>query len=121
MTNISIGQKAEAKAEKYLRKNGFKLEQRNYRCKCGEIDLIMSNRETIIFVEVRQRTDYGFGSASESITASKRSKLSKTASHYLMTHPEACHKPCRFDVVAIDKSGSSTHIDWIPNAFEVDY
>ena len=91
---------------------------RNYRCRFGEIDLIMRENETLVFVEVRKRkplrgrTD--FGGALASITAAKQAKLVATAQHYLadIKHPP----PCRFDAVLLN--GLHTRdVEWLTNAF----
>lgn len=117
----SIGSIAEALAERYLKKNGLKLIARNYRCKSGEIDLIMRDHDTIVFIEVRLRSNPDYASALESVTAAKQQRIIKAASHYLLSHPDFASEPCRFDVVAIDKTDRGNQINWIKHAFEVNY
>lgn len=112
----SKGFEFEQRAKRYLAKQGLKFVQQNYNCRFGEIDLIMQDGMTIVFVEVRYRKTAKYGSALESITTSKRVKLRKAANHYLITQA-AQHKPCRFDIIAFDKTQHSTEISWIVSAF----
>lgn len=105
---------AENRAAAYLERRGLALAARNYRCRYGEIDLIMFDGETLVFVEVRMRTSEVFGGAAASITASKQAKLIRTAHHYLSS---IHHEPaCRFDVVLMTGT-DSLKIEWIKNAF----
>jgi putative endonuclease len=85
---------------------------RNHRCRQGEIDLIMRDSGTLVFVEVRYRRSSAFGTPAESVDAAKRRRLAAAASHYLKSHPSDL--PCRFDVVAI---AGENCIEWIENAF----
>ncbi len=94
------GRKAEDRALVYLRQQGLRLMKRNYRCRFGEIDLIMQEPGLLVFVEVRQRTLARFGGAAASVGPVKQQRLWKTAEHYLMHFP--CPFACRFDLVAID-------------------
>ncbi|NIO42085.1 MAG: YraN family protein [Burkholderiales bacterium] len=106
------GEQAEALALDYLRLNGLAEVERNYRCRMGEIDLIMRDGEVLVFVEVRLRASDAFGGAGESIDARKRQKLLTTARHYLSSKGNI--PLCRFDVVLLN--GDSC-IEWIQNAF----
>lgn len=110
------GSDAELLALRYLEQRGLLCLERNYRCKLGEIDIIMKQQDTLIFVEVRYRKQSAFGSAAESVTTTKQRKLIRAAQHYLQTH-RLFDSPCRFDVLAIGGE-SSEQIDWIPNAFQ---
>lgn len=110
-----IGAAAEKHAEKYLQAQGMKLVSRNYRARCGEIDLIMRDQKNLVFVEVRQRKNTDFGTALDSIISSKRKKLLKTACYYLIQKNIYEKISCRFDVIAIGKDFSDTV--WIKNAF----
>jgi len=111
-----IGSAHEALACEYLQQQGLRLIQKNYLCRCGEIDLIMQERDTLVFVEVRFRRQNRFGSASESVTVTKQRKLIKTAQQYLQRFGKT-NSPARFDVVAISGNGTDPMIDWIVNAF----
>jgi putative endonuclease len=106
------GQAGEDQALVYLERNGLSLVERNFRCKGGEIDLIMRERGALVFVEVRKRAVSGYGGAAASVTPRKQRRLIIAAQVYLQRYkmPPAC----RFDVVAID--GAS--IDWLKNAIE---
>jgi putative endonuclease len=107
------GAQAEDAAEDFLTHRGLKLLERNYRCRFGEIDLIMSDGHTIVFVEVRYRRNNTFGGSVESITAAKRTKLLRTARHFMAAKKE--FPACRFDAVLL--TGDTHEIEWIENAF----
>ncbi len=113
-TARSVGDRGEITALHHLQKAGLELVERNYLTPGGEIDLVMRDGESVVFVEVRRRSDTRFGSALESITATKRRRLVRAALHYLQRHGE---RPCRFDVVGLDARGN---IDWIADAFRAD-
>ena len=94
---------AEDQAARLLQLHGYRIVERNYRCRLGEIDLIASDGEGLVFVEVRMRNGAAFGSALESVTPHKKKRLIAAARHYLM---ELGREPyCRFDVIAIDEGG----------------
>ena len=121
-TTRELGEATESLACEYLKSKGLKLVERNFNCRFGEIDLIMQNSDSLIFVEVRYRRNKDFGSGAESITMSKQSKLIKTASAYLQRHAKLSKYPARFDVVSITgpietKSINNIDFDWIENAF----
>lgn len=106
------GKKAEDIACSFLQRNGMSLIQRNYQCRFGEIDLIMQDTDTIVFVEVRYRSSSTFGSAAESVDSNKQRKLVFTANHYLQCH--TITQPTRFDVIALSPDKQP---EWICNAF----
>lgn len=95
------GARAESRALTHLKRNRLKLIDRNYACRYGEIDLIMLDRDTLVFFEVRSRSSLSHGGAAESITSSKQQKVRRTAAHFLQNHPEHQHRQCRFDAVLI--------------------
>lgn len=111
------GKRAEARAEKYLRQHGLTTVSKNYHCRFGELDLIMQDGETLVFVEVRHRQPSGFGSGADSITQAKRKRLCAAARYYLGRHPLGLNQYCRFDVVSIDGGLTDRHVNWIKNAF----
>ena len=116
LTSTAIGKKAEQLALRYLKKQGLSLLHSNYRCRSGEIDLIMRDQGVIVFVEVRSRNNRYYGSALESITQAKITRIIKTAQHYLMGQTQ--QEPLtRFDVVAIEINAT---INWIKDAFRVE-
>ncbi len=111
-----IGRAAETHALAWLRRQGLTLLEANYRCRAGELDLIMLEGDILVFVEVRSRRNAAFGSAAESVTASKQRKLLTAARHYLQYHEQHAGKAQRFDVIAI----TNGDMEWIKNAFGTD-
>lgn len=107
------GQAAERDALAHLQRHGLTLVEANFRCKGGEIDLILQDRSTLVFVEVRQRADPRHGGAAESIDARKRRRILCAAQTYLMRYARL--PPCRIDVVAIDGG----HLDWLRDAIHL--
>lgn len=103
----------------YLQQQGMRWITSNYHCRCGEIDLIMFDREFLVFIEVRSRKKGGYGDAMASITLQKKRKIIKTASYYLHTKGLFDKYPIRFDVLSLD--GVPPRIGWIKNAFGLDY
>jgi putative endonuclease len=113
-----IGRRHEDAACEYLRARGLVPLERNYRCRLGEIDLVMKDGDAIVFVEVRYRRGFRFGDAAQSIVASKRRRVIMTAQHYLQTHARLRTHAARFDVVAIASGPSGPVMDWIKDAFQ---
>lgn len=111
-TAVQSGMEGEDAALAYLRAQGLLLVERNFRARTGEIDLVMTDGDTLVFVEVRKRSGKGFGGAAASVTPAKRQRLVKTAQCYL----QKCHDQpaCRFDVVAID----GEQFSWLKNVIE---
>lgn len=108
------GSSAEHLAALFLQRQHLILLEKNYRCRFGEIDLIMRDGATLVFVEVRMRSNNWFGGAAASITTAKQAKLIRAARHYLSglnTLP-----PCRFDAVLLT-GHHSQEIEWIKDAF----
>jgi len=113
-----IGNLAEDMACQYLLKQKMTLIQRNYRCRQGEIDLIMLDAAQLVFVEVRSRRSTKFGSGAETVDARKQRKLIATASHYLQKYDARSKQSSRFDVISINTSASDAQILWIKDAFQ---
>lgn len=114
MNRNTEGTVAERAAATFLQSHGLKLLETNYRCRFGEIDLILKDGDTLVFAEVRLRTSGHFGGAAASITAQKREKLLIAARHYLASKKKTPR--CRFDAVLLsDMNGQN--IQWIKNAF----
>jgi len=111
------GAAAEALAARHLERAGLTLLGRNYRSPFGEIDLVMQDGATTVFVEVRFRARQDFGLPAETVDARKRSRLRATAEHYLQQHPRASKKPCRFDIVAITRGREGDAVQWLRDAF----
>lgn len=114
--SILAGSRAELIAHQYLLKQGLKLVESNFRCKVGEIDLIMYDGAILVFVEVRARTSSEFGDALSSVSYFKQRKLIKTASYYLLKKGLHDKLTVRFDVVALD--GSNYKVTWVKQAFD---
>ena len=108
------GALAEQSAAEFLQRHGLALIESNYRCRFGEVDLILRDGAVLVFAEVRQRSRGDFGGAAASIDTHKRQRLTLTAQHYLAALPRI--PPCRFDAVLLDGAGN---IEWVKNAFEV--
>ena len=101
------GRNWEQVALRHLRRQGLQAVEENFRCKGGEIDLVMRDGDTLVFVEVRQRADRAHGGALASITPAKVRRLVRAAQFYLLRFPVT--PPCRFDVVAID----GEQLEWL--------
>ncbi len=112
---IAKGAQAEQQAARYLQQQGLKLIAQNYRCRAGEIDLILQDGDVLVFVEVRLRSNPNFGGAAGSIDKHKQQRIIRTAQHYLATLP---HLPrCRFDAILMADT-ESQQMQWLKNAFE---
>jgi putative endonuclease len=113
------GQAAEALARQFLEQRGLRLLAQNWRCRLGELDLVMLDSDTVVFVEVRYRRYSAWGGAAESVDARKREKLSRAAQHFLQQESRWARHPCRFDVIAITAdSPAPAPLNWIQNAFD---
>jgi len=112
------GRSAERQAESWLAGQGLKTLSRNWRAGRGEIDLIMRDGDTLVFVEVRSRGSGARVRAVESLNERKLNKLRETASRYLQQHPRWLERPCRFDVITLDGPRESARIEWLRDAFQ---
>lgn len=106
------GENAEEQAHQFLIEKGLKPICRNYRCKLGELDIIMSDQQSLVIIEVKYRKTDQFGSALENITRTKQSRIIAATQMYLSTQKVDC--PIRFDVIAISGNGK---IEWVQNVF----
>lgn len=113
-----LGRLAEDRALDHLRGHGLELVTRNYRCRRGEVDLIMYDDTVLVFVEVRYRRGEAFGGAAESVDWRKQTRLRATAEHYLAARAGHPVPPCRFDVVALTGPAHRPRLSWIKGAFE---
>lgn len=124
----NFGQLQEQIAAEYLIARGLKLLLTNFQCRLGEIDLIMRDDDTLVFVEVRYRRSNKFGSAVESVNYRKQTRLLRCAQYYLVSHNLSDKLPCRFDILGLspeqnNHKGSqpsavvTPHIEWLKNAF----
>jgi len=110
------GERAEALAADFLVARGISILERNFRRRCGELDLVAQDGDTLVFVEVRLRTRGDFGGAAASITARKRARMAAAAGLYLARIRRT--PPCRFDAVLLD-AVDSAHIEWLKNIMDV--
>ncbi len=115
--HLIAGQKAEKTACKYLIDQGLKLIERNYVCRCGEIDLIMWDKQSLVFIEVRYRQTIDFGFPQETVTTNKQKKIIKSAQTFLLQKKCLELYPVRFDIVAIQGTIPQHKINWIKDAF----
>jgi putative endonuclease len=106
------GDEAEQIAQRYLKKQGLTLIDKNFSARYGEIDLIMEHGTSLVFVEVRYRQSQQYGGAVASVTRSKQRKIINTANFYLQKYK--INRPCRFDVIAVE---AENQINWIQHAF----
>lgn len=116
MTTRQTGQKGEAIAEQFLKKQGYRIVERNFRCKFGEIDLIAYKNKTLSFIEVKTRSSDAFGQPIESVNKDKQRRLVRLANYYLYKKKASDALPCRFDVVSIMLKGNQHEIELIQNA-----
>ena len=112
------GQKWEKFAEAFLERKGLKPIGRNYQKRFGEIDLLLLDRQTLVFAEVRFRANDDHGTGADSVTPAKQRRIIAAASHYLQLNSEHRFRPCRFDVISIGIDGGQPTVDWIRGAFE---
>jgi putative endonuclease len=110
-----LGARAEALATDYLARQGLVVVARNFRTRRGEIDVIVRDRDTLVFVEVRLRSDAAYGGAAASITPAKRARLLAAANAYLATLER--EPPCRFDAILLDGLDPA-RIAWERNILE---
>jgi len=110
------GSQAEDRALEFLRGRGLTLLERNWRCKAGELDLVMQDGDTVAVIEVRSRRRDDYGSALESVDARKQLRLVRATRLWLARRPELAEQPLRFDVVTLDGGA----LDWQREAFDAD-
>ncbi len=113
-----LGGHWENAAESFLHRRGLTTKKRNFYSRFGEIDLIMRDRDVLVFVEVRFRGDDRYGSGAETVTVRKQAKLARAAMFFLSLNPHYSQKPCRFDVISVGTRRGKTIFNWIKNAFD---
>jgi putative endonuclease len=116
-TNRDAGADAETAVRRFLEAQGLLPLADNYRCRRGEVDLIMADGRALVFVEVRFRSTARYGGALASVDARKQSRLIAAAGHFLARNPRYAERTCRFDVVAVSKRNYQPHFEWIRDAF----
>ena len=118
--HLEAGRAAERQARRFLENRGLCHLLSNYRCRLGEVDLIMRDDEELVIVEIRYRRRTDFMHPAESITAAKRRRVRRAAQHFLQHNPQHRERPVRFDVVCVSGPLSQSRLQWIPAAFTAD-
>lgn len=116
-STVARGREYEAAAERYLQHQGLRTVTRNFRSPGGEIDLVMRDGGSLVFVEVRFRAQGALVSPLETITAKKQQRIVRTAAAFLQQQPASAALPCRFDALAVEAAGRELRFDWIKGAF----
>ncbi len=114
---IALGKKGEALAVQFLKKKGYRVVEKNYRVRQGELDIIARDKKDLVFVEVKSRSGCGYGTPAEAVTFHKQRQISKVALLYLSSknlHDE----PARFDVVTVLFDRDPPKIELFQNAFD---
>ncbi len=114
-----LGAEGERWAEKYLRRQHYLILQRNYRCPSGEVDLVALDGQTVVFIEVKTRTQGGFGSPLEAVDVRKQRQIRRAAQYYLSVH-RLHDRNARFDVVGVWHEQDVIRCQLVKNAFEID-
>lgn len=118
ITRTTTGSRWELAAESFLQKRGLSTLSRNFRCRLGELDLVMSHGDQLVFVEVRYRRNPVWGSGAETVNQVKQQRLARAAAMYLARNPKHAARICRFDVLSIREDDGKPKFTWIRNAFE---
>lgn len=117
MNRADTGRLGELEAARFLERNGYRILERNFRCRSGEIDIIARQGDTLVFVEVKTRAGEAFGSPEESVGGGKQRRMALAASYYL--EKTGCHDTdARFDVVAVELKEGRFECRLIRDAFE---
>ena len=121
MDRQEVGKLGEKAAQKFLKKRGYRIRETCFRCRHGEIDIIAEQKDCLVFVEVRTKSNLEFGTPEESITQAKKERLVASALTYTTTH-QNIPSLWRIDVVAVelDDNGKAKRIELIENAIEQD-
>lgn len=117
MNKRAVGKEYEKKACAYLEEKGFRIMEKNFRCRQGEIDIIGSHEGYLVFVEVKYRATEYSGGAAEAVTSAKQKRICRTADYYRYKHGIGEDRAVRYDVVAIQGMGEDLRIAWVKNAF----
>ena len=116
--HLQRGQLAEQMGRRWLEAHGLRTITANFHCPYGELDLIMGDQNTLVFVEIRYRSRMGFGGPLMSVTQSKQQRLARTAQCFLQRNPALACRPVRVDVLAMAGKPELPHIIWCKQAFE---
>jgi len=118
---LHFGKEGEKAAVKFLKKRGYRIIEKNYRNKSGEIDIVAEQDQVLVFVEVKSRTDGEYGEPLEAVTPHKQRKIGQVAKGFMIQH-RIQNRDCRFDVVGIkgDPNQSKTwEIELVQDAFRL--
>lgn len=118
LDKLTVGRKGEEKACEFLLANSFRIIEKNFRCRLGELDIIAWDGEELVFVEVRARSSVSFASPEETVGRRKQQKLRSLANYYL-SRKLGCEVACRFDVITLllDRDGNALKINHLRGAF----
>lgn len=116
-SDTTTGKEAEIHTKQWLQQQGLRAITENYSCRFGEIDLIMLDGETLVFIEVRLRSHKGFGGAAGSVDYRKQRKIIATAEWFLSKHLQHNQRNCRFDVIAFETNSANQPPLWYKDAF----
>lgn len=119
-TRRAKGDAVETLARAFLTAHGLRPVAANAGYRVGELDLVMRDGGTLVFVEVRYRRSTAFGGGAASVDAGKRRRLVRAAEQFLLAHREFAALPCRFDVVAASGDPDAPALEWIRDAFRAD-
>lgn len=114
------GARVEHAAREHLLRAGLREITRNANYRGGELDLVMRDRDCVVFVEVRYRSHAGFGDGAASVDSRKRRKIILAARLFLAAHRDLRDAPCRFDVIAADGDPAAPRLEWLRDAFRAD-
>ena len=119
MGTTGLGKRGEQLAERFLRRKGYRILARNYRCPCGEIDLVARDGDTLVFVEIKGRSGGRFGSPLEAVTVRKQERMAVVARHFLSSC-RIYQSPARFDVIGIRwRGGAGAECVLVRDAFRL--
>lgn len=117
-SSAALGRLAEQQAGLLVQKNGYRIIERNYRCRLGELDIIALKEQQLVFIEVRHRSKPQFGSGLESVDPHKQQRLIAAAQHFL-SRGKYPHHHCRFDIISSRPGGDGKlDLQWLENAFQ---
>ncbi len=117
---MGLGKAGEKEAERFLKKKGYRIVERNYRTRRGEIDIVALDGDTLVFVEVKTRLSHSFGTPQDSVDRTKMAHIIKASKYYITENPALKDHNVRFDVVGITVHKDGLKIEHIPHAFEVE-
>ena len=117
-THLAAGREAEALAETHLHAHGLQTVARNFRCRYGELDLVMQDGPELVVVEIRYRRRPVPVAPAETVTARKRTRIVRAAADFLQRYPRYDEYPVRFDVVAVSGLLNAPHVQWLQSAFD---